>query len=117
MSSRLNYGPLANSGPEDNDPGTAFIIHNVDDTVTIKVRSPGDRVFSEIEMPIDAWIKLRSVGGNSPAAVEIKSVCPLCLGTGKVFHENPPRKDTPWSRCHCGGTLAGPHHSPLGDLK
>lgn len=28
-------------------------------------------------------------------------VCSLCLGTGKVFHENPPRKDTPWSRCHC----------------
>lgn len=58
-----SYGPLDNFGPEDNDPGTAFIIHNVDDTVTIKVRSPGDRVFSEIEMPLDAWIKLRSVGG------------------------------------------------------
>lgn len=29
------------------------------------------------------------------------TVCSLCLGTGKVFHENPPRKDTPYSRCHC----------------
>lgn len=62
MSSRLNYGPLDYFGPEDNDPGTAFIIHNVDDTVTIKVRSPGDRVFSEVEMPLDEWIKLRCVG-------------------------------------------------------
>lgn len=62
---KLNYGPLDHFGPEDNDPGTAFIIHNVDDTVTIRVRSPGDRVFSEIEMPLEAWLKLRSVGGPS----------------------------------------------------
>jgi len=63
MSSRLSYGPLNNYGPEDNDPGTAFVTHNVDDTITIKVRSPGDRVFSEVEMSLDSWIKLRSVGG------------------------------------------------------
>jgi hypothetical protein len=44
------------------DPGAAFIIHNVDDTVTIQVRSPGDRAFSEVEMPLDAWTKLRCVG-------------------------------------------------------
>lgn len=69
MSSRLNYGPLDHFGPEDNDPGTAFIIHNVDDTVTIKVRSPGDRVFSEVEMPLDAWLKLRSVGGPDPSPI------------------------------------------------
>lgn len=29
------------------------------------------------------------------------TVCSLCLGTGKVYHENPPRKDTAYSRCHC----------------
>jgi hypothetical protein len=68
-SSRLHYGPLNHFGPEDNDPGTAFIIHNVDDTVTIKVRSPGDRVFSEVEMPLDAWIKLRSVGGPDTSSL------------------------------------------------
>jgi hypothetical protein len=48
---------------KDNDPGSVFIIHNLDDTVAIKVRSPGDLVFSEVEMPLDAWIKLRNVGG------------------------------------------------------
>jgi hypothetical protein len=39
------------------------------------------------------------------AAIAAYLNCPLCSGTGKVFHENPPRKDTPWSKCHCGGGL------------
>jgi hypothetical protein len=60
--SRASYGPLDNFGPEDNDLGTVFVTHNVDDTITIKVRSPGDRVFSEVEMPIAEWTKLRTVG-------------------------------------------------------
>lgn len=38
--------------------------------------------------------------------IEVQSVCSLCLGTGKVFHENPPRKDTPFSRCHCHGVAS-----------
>lgn len=54
-------------GPEDNDPGTVVITCNVDETVTIKVRSPGDRSFSEVEMPMEAWLKLRSVEAASPA--------------------------------------------------
>jgi hypothetical protein len=40
-----------------------------------------------------------SAAGGTP--VSPPAVCSLCLGTGKVFHENPPRKDTPYSRCHC----------------
>ena len=60
--SGTSYGPLSNFGPEDNDLGTVFITHNVDDTITIKVRSPGDRVFSEVEMSLSDWTKLRSVG-------------------------------------------------------
>jgi hypothetical protein len=47
---------------------------------------------------------------SRPATV-VQSVCSLCLGTGKVFHENPPRKDTPWSRCHCGASpVSRPNH-------
>ena len=61
--SESTYGPLDNFGPEDNDLGSVFIIHNVDDTITIKVRSSGDRVFSEVEMPLAAWRKLRATGG------------------------------------------------------
>lgn len=53
-------------GPEDNDPGTVFITCNVDETVTIKVRSPGDRTFSEVEMPMEAWLKLKSVEAAGP---------------------------------------------------
>jgi hypothetical protein len=65
------------------DPGAAFIIHNVDDTVTIQVRSPGDRAFSEVEMPLDAWTKLRCVG--VPAHSQAGSVGPLqCLRCGTV---------------------------------
>lgn len=60
--SRTTYGPLDNFGPEDNDLGTVFVMHNVDDTITIKVRSPGDRVFSEVEMSLADWTKLRAVG-------------------------------------------------------
>lgn len=52
---------------DDPDLGAAFIIHNVDDTVTIQVRSPGDRAFSEVEMPLDAWTKLRCVGVDCQA--------------------------------------------------
>lgn len=53
-------------GPEDNDPGTVFITCNVDETVTIKVRSPGDLSFSEVEMSMEAWLKLKSVEAAGP---------------------------------------------------
>ena len=59
---RFGRDPFDNSNSENDDPGSAFVTHNVDDTVTIKVRSPEDRVFSEVEMSLDAWLKLRSVG-------------------------------------------------------
>lgn len=53
-------------GPEDNDPGSVFITCNVDETVTIKVRSPGDQVFSEVDMPMEAWLKLKTVEAAGP---------------------------------------------------
>jgi hypothetical protein len=68
---RLNkFGcdPFDNPTQEDNDPGSAFVIHNVDDTITIKVRSPGDRVSSEVEMSLEAWLKLRSVPSAGSAS-------------------------------------------------
>lgn len=49
---------------------------------------------------------------TGPAATPV-TVCSLCLGTGKVFHENPPRKDTPYSRCHC---QAAPRPAPEGEV-
>lgn len=53
-------------GPEDNDAGTVFITCNADEMVMIKVRSPGDRAFSEVEMSMEAWLKLRSVEAAGP---------------------------------------------------
>jgi hypothetical protein len=42
-------------------------------------------------------------GIEAAIAAYLGEPCSLCGDTGKVFHENPPRKDTPWSKCHCGG--------------
>lgn len=114
---RLHYGPLDHFGPEDNDPGTAFIIHNVDDTVIIKVRSPGDRVFSEIEMPLDAWIKLRSVGGpdTSPVPSTPRATPERTMVVGRVtgkLHEGDQVAGMLGAICHACGLKDYPCVNP-----
>jgi hypothetical protein len=82
------------------DPGAAFIIHNVDDTVTIQVRSPGDRVFSEVEMPLDAWTKLRCVGAHSQAESAATTAWECSARKQGTAGGNNP-SDCDWPGCGC----------------
>lgn len=56
---------------------------------------------ARLQKPKVCPVSLQVLGGQT------LTVCSLCLGTGKVFHENPPRKDTPYSRCHCQVSVVG----------